>query len=308
MRILKTLSELENFTDKTALTVGTFDGVHLGHKLLLKKLTQKAKNKSLKTALVTFHPHPQEILNSKRTPIGLLSTQEEKIFLLEKAGLDILLIIPFSLEFAQTSAVDFCKKILIQGLNASEIIVGYDHAFGKNREGSLKTLKKLSQEFCYGVELVEEFNLDSQRINSTTIRKLISNGDLKTANQLLGYEFILSGKVIKGDQKGRLLGFPTANLEIQPNKLLPQDGVYAVRVNHKNKVYKGVLNIGLRPTFEGKNRSVEVFIFDFNEEIYGEKLCLNLVDKIRNEKKFGGIEDLKKQILKDVELAKKVFL
>ncbi len=307
MRILKTLTELENFTDPTALTVGTFDGVHLGHKLLLQKLSQKAEKKSLKTALATFYPHPQEILNSKRPPIGLLSTQEEKISLLEEAGLDILLVIPFSVEFAQTSAVDFCKKILIEGLNASEIIVGYDHAFGKNREGSLQTLNALSQEYSYGVELVKEFNLNSHKINSTTIRNLISNGDLETANKLLGYEFLLSGKVIKGDQRGRLLGFPTANLETQPSKLLPQDGVYAVRVNHQNKVYKGVLNIGLRPTFDRQNRSVEVFIFDFDEEIYGEKLSLSLVAKIRGEKKFNEIEDLKIRIATDIKLAKNIL-
>lgn len=307
MRILKNLSELENFTEPTALTVGTFDGVHLGHKLLLEKLSEKAKRKSLKTALATFYPHPQEILKSKRPPIGLLSTQEEKVFLLERAGLDILLVIPFNLDFAQTSAVDFCKKILIKGLNASEIIVGYDHAFGKNREGSLQTLKELSKEYSYGVELVKEFNLDSHKINSTTIRNLISEGDLENANRLLGYEFLLSGKIVKGDQRGRQLGFPTANLEVRKNKLLPPDGVYAVRVTIKDKLLNGILNIGLRPTFNAQQRSVEIFIFEFDEDIYGEDLRLSLVKKIRDEKKFSSVEDLKKQIQKDVVLAKEII-
>ncbi|KAA3596253.1 MAG: bifunctional riboflavin kinase/FAD synthetase [Calditrichaeota bacterium] len=308
MKILKNLSELENFTDKTALTVGTFDGVHLGHRLLLEKLSQKAERKFLKTALVTFSPHPQEILKNKKKPIGLLSNFEEKVFLLEKTGLDILFVIPFSLEFAQTSAVDFCKNYLIQGLNASEIIVGYDHAFGKNREGSLQTLKDLSVEFDYGIELVEEFNLEGHKVNSTTIRKLIAEDNLQKVNQLLGYEYLISGKVTNGDQRGRVLGFPTANLKMNPNKLLPTDGVYAVRVAHKSKDYNGVLNIGSRPTFYGQSRSVEVFIFDFDEEIYGENLRLSLVEKIRSEKKFDGIEELKSQIQKDVVLAKKIIL
>ncbi|MCC7430687.1 bifunctional riboflavin kinase/FAD synthetase [bacterium] len=309
MLILKSIAELENFYEKTALTVGTFDGIHLGHRRLIERLFEKAKAENLKTALVTFSPHPQEILQNRNHPekITLLNSLDEKIFLLEKTGLDVLLVIPFSLEFAETSAEDFCRKILIDGLNASEIVIGYDHTFGKNREGSLQTLKKLSQNFGYGIELVEELTLEHEKINSTKIRKLLNQNLLSEANKLLGSNYLISGEVVKGEGRGKNLGFPTANLKLPENKLVPQSGVYAVTVDFEDKAYKGILNIGTRPTFDGKNVSVEVFIFDFAKEIYGKNLRLGLIKKIREEVKFESVEKLKSQIQNDVAEARVIL-
>lgn len=279
------------------VTTGTFDGVHIGHQTILNRLKEIAKKVGGETVLLTFYPHPRMVLFPDDHGLELITSQEEKVKLLEKAGIDHLIIHPFSREFSRTTSIDFIKEILVNQIGTKKLVIGYDHHFGRNREGSFENLKESGPVYGFDVEEIPEQDVDNVAVSSTKIRKALDEGDLETANEYLGYEFMLTGEVIHGDQLGRSIDFPTANVEVKDQvKLVPANGVYAVRVELAGNLHTGMLNIGLRPTVDGKNRRIEVNIFDFEQEIYGQEIVLHFVSKIRDEKKFDDLEALKKQL------------
>lgn len=281
---------------------GTFDGVHLAHKKIIERLKQLAKQKNGETVLMTFEPHPRMVLFPTDHGLQLLSTLKEKIHLLEKTGIDHLLVIPFTKEFSRQSSEQFIRDILVNKLHTHTLVIGYDHRFGKNREGSFEHLKESSSLYGFEVEEIPEQDIDDIAVSSTKIRKALQNDDIITAKKYLGTNYVLEGTVVKGQQLGRTIGYPTANIEVyNAFKLIPTDGVYAVWVWHNNIKYGGMLNIGNNPTVENKGRSIEVNIFNFNKEIYGDTITVEFVLKLRNEEKFNGLEALKNQLVLDKE-------
>jgi riboflavin kinase/FMN adenylyltransferase len=301
---------LENFPKlKFAIvTSGTFDGVHLGHQKILNRLKEIAIEKRGETVLITFFPHPRMVLFNDSQNLKLLSTISEKIEKLTNFSVDHLVIIPFTREFSEINSDDFIRKILVEKIGAKLLVIGYDHRFGKNREGSFEYLKENSSKFGFEVVEIPRHDIENIGISSTLIRNSLLAGDIVQANSLLGIEYSLSGKVVKGKQLGRTLGYPTANIYVvEDYKLIPADGVYAVLINYDNLIYQGVLNIGKRPTIEGKDRTIEVHIFDFDKDIYGENISISFVEKIRDEQKFDSLDLLKAQIQIDAERAKLIL-
>jgi riboflavin kinase/FMN adenylyltransferase len=285
--------------DGAVVTSGTFDGVHLGHQKILNRVIELSKKNGTQSVLITFHPHPRSIIQGVRD-LYLLTTIEEKIEILEAIGLDHLLIIPFNREFSELSSTEFIQKILVDTIGTGKLVIGYDHRFGKNREGGFDYLKSNAQQFGFEIEEISRQDLENVGISSSKTRSALLDGDVFLAQEYLGRAYHLSGTVVKGKQIGRTIGFPTANIQlIESEKLVPANGVYAVTVNYDNAVFGGVLNIGNRPTVDGILRTIEVNIFDFDKEIYGEKLSVNFVKRIRNEVKFENLEALKKQIERD---------
>ncbi len=298
---MKTFTSTTHFSPstKTIITIGTFDGVHIGHKKILQKVVAEAKKNNLTSAVLTFFPHPRFILN-QNSDLKLLNTIEEKKALLNSTGLDALLIHPFDQEFANLSPEQFVKKILVDQLKISKIIIGYDHRFGKNRAADINDLIQFGTKYNFEVEQISAQELNEIAISSTKIRTALSNGDISLANSYLGYPYSFSGKVIKGKQIGRTIGFPTANIEIQePLKLLPKNGVYIVKCLVKNQEVNGIMNIGNRPTVNGTSQSIEVHLLNFGEDIYGLEITVKMIDFIRNEQKFENLDQLKSQIQKD---------
>ena len=288
------------------LTVGTFDGVHRGHLYIINELKKRAEKCKCITTLVTFHPHPQVVLKSPDKPtLKILTTIEEKLELLEKSGLNRVVIIHFTRKFAKTPAQEFVKSILHKTIGFREIVIGYDHAFGKDRQGNIETLQQLGAELNFKVDKLEPFVVDGMVVSSTLIRNLLLDGKVKLANKLLGRFYFLQGKVVKGEGRGQFLNFPTANIEIDSqDKLIPQDGVYTVLVTLEDgKKYQGMMNIGYRPTFNQQKleHTLEVHIFDFNQSIYNKKIKIEFVDKIRDEKKFSSPDELINQLKQDKE-------
>ncbi|MCH8567520.1 MAG: bifunctional riboflavin kinase/FAD synthetase [Balneolales bacterium] len=286
----------------TALTVGTFDGVHLGHRTLIQKLVTKAREIGGRSVLVTFNPHPREVLHGGHNSVGLLTTIKERAEILSDLGVDQMVVIPFDRDFSLLSSGDFIQKILYKKIGIKEFIIGYDHQFGKNREGTIKTVEDLSKILDYNVHLVHAHEVEHNTVSSTLIRKeLVDSGNTLLARTLLGRPYPLSGMVVHGDKKGRLLGYPTANLRIEESrKVLPKFGVYAVEVQLKGVLYKGMLNIGIRPTVtNSKELRIEAHIFDFNEDIYGRELQIAFHARIRDEVRFESIQALKKQLDND---------
>lgn len=303
---LNTFVPLKN----AVVTTGTFDGVHIGHQTILNRLTETAKLYNGESVLLTFSPHPRIVLN-KDSDIKLLQSLEEKVDALEKMGLDHLIIHPFTLEFAKTSSKTFISDILKKGIGATQLVIGYDHHFGRNREGSFKHLKASSQQYGFNVEEIPAKDVDNIHVSSTKIRKALSVGDIKTANSYLSRPFSIIGKVIHGEKIGRSIGFPTANISIDdPYKIIPFNGVYAVDVYLEayNSPFKGMLNIGFKPTLDdGKqNLSIEVHIIDFEGDIYEEKIKVDFKVRIRDEKQFDSLDALKIQLQKDLEQSKKL--
>lgn len=299
MKVFKNLQELPKFKN-AILTIGTFDGVHKGHQKLLERLNTLAKKHDGESILITFHPHPRFVINPDDKSLKLLNTLDEKIQLLEKYKLDTLIVAPFSVEFSQMPAISYIKNFLVENFHPKTIVIGYDHQFGVNRSGDINLLKEYEHIFEYSVEQISKETLKDIGISSTKIRNALSEGQIETANKLLGHSYTITGFVIKGAQLGRTIGFPTANLQLEVDyKLIPKTGVYAVLVKVKNQIYKGMLNIGYRPTVEGQFKTIEVNLFDFNEDIYGEKIELQLLTFVREEKKFDGLEQLKEQLNKD---------
>ncbi|MTI22072.1 bifunctional riboflavin kinase/FAD synthetase [Fulvivirga sp. RKSG066] len=293
-----------NKLDYAVVTSGTFDGVHVGHQTILSRLKEVAKKYGGETVLITYWPHPRLVLYPEQTDLKLLNTFEEKADLLKKQGIDHLLRIPFTKDFAKTTSEQFIRNLLVNRIGTKKLVIGYDHRFGKNREGSFEHLKKNSSKYGFDVEEISRQDVDNVAVSSTKIRNALTEGEVSTAAHLLGNPYLLQGRVVKGEKLGRMIGFPTANIEIEfRHKLIPADGAYAVFVEYEGRMYKGMLNIGFRPTVSGLNRSIEVHIIDFDKEIYGETLSIQFVDRIRPETKFEDIEALKKQLQADKTLA-----
>lgn len=300
---MEIFSSIKHFkTDcKTFVTIGTFDGVHLGHKKVLKKLVQNAKNKNAKTVLLTFFPHPRMVLQ-KDAEIKLINTIDERIALLKKTGLDYLIIQPFNEEFSQLTALQFVRNILVKKLNVAKLFIGYDHQFGKNREGDFELLKNYSETYNFKLQKISQKDINSITISSTKIRTAIENGEITKATNYLGYYFLLTGTVVSGQRIGKKLNYPTANLQIdEAYKLLPKTGVYVVKSTIENELYFGMMNIGNRPTVSGKEQTIETHFFNLNKNLYGEKIQIEVLHFLRNEIKFDSLEKLKNQLQVDKE-------
>jgi riboflavin kinase/FMN adenylyltransferase len=284
---------------KTIVTIGTFDGVHLGHAAILKKLTQNTQNETFESTVLTFFPHPRMVLQGK-SDLKLLNTIDEKIELLEKIGIDNLIIHPFDEKFAELNAEAFVTTILVDQFRVQKIIIGYDHRFGKNRTANIDDLITFGTQYGFEVEQISAQEIDEISISSTKIRTALEEGEIQLANEYLGYHYFLSGTVVKGKQLGRTIGFPTANIELEEDyKLVPQNGVYVVRVKIDGKTIYGMMNIGFNPTVQGKQKTIEVHLFDFDTDIYNRKIQVSILQHIRSEKKFESVELLKEQLKKD---------
>jgi len=302
LKIIRSITAF-NSSEKTIVTIGTFDGIHIGHQKILKDLIKMAKKEGKKSVLLTFFPHPRMVLQ-KDNKILLLNTIEEKSGLLEKMGLDYLIIHPFSKEFSRLTALDFVRDILVNKLNTSRLIIGYDHHFGKNREGNIHQLKEYSLLYDFKVEEIPAQDIDDVSVSSTKIRTALKEGNLKTANNYLGYHYMLNGTVVSGKKLGGTIGFPTANLEIkEPYKLIPKTGVYIIKTHINTVLYTGIMNIGFNPTVLGKHQTIEAHLFDFNEDLYGKEIMIEFIYFLREEHKFKSIEELVVQLNIDKENA-----
>lgn len=285
------------------VTTGTFDGVHVGHRKIIQHVKTLAGAMQGETVLITFEPHPRLVLFPDDNNLVLLSTMDEKISLLEKAGIDHLIIIPFTKEFSRISSYEWIN-MLVDKLRLHTLVIGYDHHFGRNREGSIEQLKDYSVEFEFNLVEIPAQDIDDIKVSSTKIREALKMGDIRSANNFLHYAYTFTGLVVEGDKRGRTIGYPTANLKINnPLKLVPGDGVYAVNVLIDNKIHEGMLNIGLRPTVDGKKHSIEVHIFNLEQDLYGKNITIQLMSRIRSEKKFESIDALKSQLDNDAQVA-----
>ena len=285
----------------TILTIGTFDGVHLGHQKILSRLKELKEKLHLKTVVLTFEPHPRKVLFPEQEDLKLITLINEKLELFEKYGVDVTIVYPFDKIFAQLDVNHYLEEILLHQLNAKYIVIGYDHKFGKNREGNISTLIKQATKYQFTIEEISEQDIDHIAVSSTNIRRAIEAGEINKANSFLGHSFFISGKVIKGKQLGRTLGFPTANLKIENNdKLVPKIGVYFVEIIINKNHYFGMLNIGTNPTTDGDNKvKIEVNIFDFEKDIYNQTITLNFIKWLRDEKKFNNLNELIEQLVID---------
>lgn len=308
---MQVFSDKDNLIyDKNSIvTVGTFDGVHSGHRKIISILNQKKEERNYRSVVVTFEPHPQIVLRNRDSQIRLLSTNEEKLEHFKKLGVDAVYIINFTKEFSQTHAEDFYKDYLINGLGLSGLVLGYDHMFGKNREGNFDTLKKLSLDNDFEVIKVDEYKVDKEHLSSTSIRKFLTDGDIREANRLLGYEYSIGGVVVQGKKLGREIGYPTANIQPEdPLKMIPKDGIYAVNVLVRENEYQGMMNIGTNPTVSNDgSKKLEVNIFNFDEELYGEKIRIKFIERIRDELKFESVEALVAEIDNDKKKVLEIF-
>ena len=298
MKIYNKIEDFDN-NSRTILTIGTFDGLHEGHKKILEKLIYTAKNKGLKSLVLTFFPHPREVIN-KYNNVKLIDTLDEKVAILEEMGVDSLIIHPFDKNFSLLTAYQFIKDYLVDMLKISHVIIGYDHRFGKGREASVKDLKELGNEFDFIVEEIDAYEVESITVSSTKIRDSIVKGDFQSTKKFLGRYFRITGEVIQGDGLGKKINYPTANILIKEDyKIIPKDGVYLIKSKVNNIEYYGMMNIGHRPTIGQNEKSIEVHLFNFSNNIYGDKISVDIISKIRDEKKFSSIEALKEQLKKD---------
>jgi riboflavin kinase/FMN adenylyltransferase len=299
-KTMQIFQNTENFPllDFAVVTSGTFDGVHLGHRQIIRRVVQVAQENQGQSVLITFFPHPRMFFGHD---VKLLNTLEEKISLLEETGIDYLLVLPFNQELATLSAEEFIQKIYIRTTQAKKLVIGYDHHFGKGREGNFDFLQKNLASYPFSIEEIPSQDIDAVTISSTKIRNALLNADVQTATKYLGQYYSISGVVIKGDQLGRTIGYPTANVHIKESyKLIPADGIYAVRVWLRNKMYGGMLYIGNRPSLSNPSeKRIEVNIFEFSEDIYGETLRIELLDFIRPDAKLPSLEALKQQLAQD---------
>ncbi len=303
--------DIDNFRVRSpVVTVGIFDGVHLGHKHILDRLSEVSASSRGETVIVTFWPHPRLVLNTEDTDFRLLTTLDEKIRMLEETGIQHLVIIPFTKGFSRMSSCDFIENILVEKIGIGELVVGYNHRFGKDREGDFDKLKEYAGQYGFGIEKRDALHLAGRKISSSEIRKLLGAGNIGEANRLLGRTYGFSGEVVGGSRLGTSIGFPTANITPDDkHKLLPAEGVYAVEAGMKGKVYSGMMNIGSRPTVnrDPGRKTVEVHLIDFLGDIYHEQIQIRFISRLREEKHFSGIDDLKKQLEKDREMTIRVF-
>ena len=300
---MKIHRDLNSFSAQNpVLTIGTFDGVHLGHRKIIARLHDLAKTINGESVIFTFDPHPRKIVAPGETTLRLLTTMEEKIKLFEQSGIDHLIIYPFTPEFARLTYEEFVENILVGQIHTKYLVVGYDHKFGKNRQGDFEFLKNCAGRLGFQIEKLDVLLMNESHISSTKIREAIQRGDLEKANAFLGYPFTLHGTVVEGQKLGRKIQFPTANIEASdPDKIIPGYGVYAVKVEIHDQTYQGMLNIGSRPTVNNNadHRSIEVHIFGFDSDIYGESIEIIFFKKLREEQKFNSIETLKDQLVRD---------
>ena len=306
MKIYRNIEDIESAFVNTCVTIGNFDGVHCGHRQLFATVVEKAHAVRGTSVAITFDPHPLQVLLPGG--IKLISTIDQKIELIEMAGIDVLLIIPFTREFAATTAEQFVEDLLVKRLGVKELIVGYDYAFGKGRCGNIDFLKERGRRFGFPVTVVDAYYINSQLVSSTRIRDLLREGKMEAAKVLLGRSYQIRGTVQVGKQRGgKVIGYPTANLKFNDEDLVPLHGVYVTQVICDGNCYGGVLNIGYNPTFGESDLVAETHIFDFNEDIYGKPIKVNLLKFLRSERKFSGVQELAEQIKKDVEQAKLVL-
>jgi riboflavin kinase/FMN adenylyltransferase len=285
----------------TAITIGTFDGVHIGHQKILERLITNAKTSDLKSTVVTFFPHPRMVLQ-KDAGIKLLNTIDEKTLILEKLGLDNLIIHPFTKDFSRLSATEFVRDLLVNQLKTKKIIIGYDHRFGRNRNANITDLISFGSAFDFSVEEISAQEIDDVSVSSTKIRNALAQGDIQTANKYLGYRYMLTGTVIKGKGLGRKLDYPTANLQVEETyKLIPKTGSYVVQSTIGNKIVFGMMNIGFNPTVSGEKMSIEVHFLDFKQNLYEQKIQVDIIARLRDEHKFESVDALKEQLTKDKE-------
>ncbi len=298
MEIFHSLYDFKPKT-KTIVTIGTFDGVHIGHKKIIEKLTSIVADGDFESVILTFFPHPRMILQSA-SDIKLLNTMEEKAILLKKTGLDNLIIHPFDTEFSELSGEEFVKKILVDQFNVKKIIIGHDHRFGKNRTANFDDLVVYSKKYGFEVEQISAQEINEVSVSSTKIRNAIADGNINLANEYLGYNYFLTGTIIQGKQLGRTLGFPTANIKIaEVFKLIPQNGVYVVQSFFQDVAIFGMMNIGTNPTVNGNEQSIEVHFFNFNQNLYDKEMVVSVLHRLRSEQKFDSLELLKSQLEKD---------
>jgi len=289
---------------KSAVTIGTFDGVHIGHKKIIERLTSSAKENNLDSIILTFFPHPRMVLQ-KNANIKLINTMEERSQILERTGLNHIVVHPFSTEFSQLSAKEYVQQMLVKYLKAEKVIIGYDHRFGKGRTANIEDLVTYGNEFGFDVEEISQQDVEDVAVSSTKIRKALENGEIDKANKYLGYEFMLTGKIVKGKQLGRTLGYPTANMQIMETyKLIPKNGVYVVKSCIDNQTYYGMTNIGNNPTVGGTKQTIETYFFDSDFNLYDKKIQIELLTRIRDEKKFNSTIELKEAMSDDEDFAR----
>jgi riboflavin kinase/FMN adenylyltransferase len=308
---VKVYTEISQFkgVPNPVLTTGTFDGVHLGHLKIIRRLKELAHAIQGESVVLTFHPHPRMILYPEDDSLRLLSTMEEKIGLLEAAGVQHLIIHPFSKEFSRLTSLDFVRNVIVNQIGTRKLVIGYNHHFGRNREGSFEHLRQFGPLYGFDVEEIAARDVDQVEVSSTKIRKALQEGDVDTARAYLGRPYSLEGKVIKGRQLGRTLGFPTANISVtDPHKLIPAEGIYAVRVTAGTFKGIGMMSIGKNPTVsKGGEQTIEVNILNFDQDIYGEIIRVDFIKRLRDEIKFAGLEELKAQLYKDRDTTLQVF-
>lgn len=309
MKVVRSLEEIVR--DKNSVvTVGSFDGVHLAHQTIVRELLNRAKMREGRSVVLTFDPHPKEIVpSSKGGEVRLLTTVEERVTAFTGLGVDEVFVIPFTTEFAQLSPRDFYHRYVVNGTGVSEVVVGYDHMFGRGRAAGIEELMKMGKEYDFSVFAVHPFTIDGEPVSSTRIRRALAVGDLEHARKLLGYRYGVSGKVVRGDRRGATLGFPTANISPDSlRKALPAHGVYVVAVGWNGVTLFGMLNIGVRPTVNtGTTETMEVHLFDFSKDLYGETLRVMFLQRLRDERRFANLEELVAQLRRDRDASRDVL-
>lgn len=310
MKLFNHINEVKDICN-AVVTIGTFDGVHLGHQAIFREMVRLAREVGGSTVVVTFHPHPRQVLNIDRVNLRFICSQEDKMRRIAESGIDNVVVIPFTKEFSCTPSDSFIKDFIINRLHPAAIVVGYDHHFGKNRMGDFKLLQDLARQYQFKVVRVEALDVDDIAVSSTKIRNALSVGNVKVANKLLGYTYSVTGTVVRGNEIGRTIGFPTANLDISKEfKMISNAGVYACRVNIDGKDYDAMANTGMRPTIGDRADGdfiIEVNVFDFDGDLYGKQLTVRFYDRIRDEEKFKGLPELKAQLQQDRITAKRLL-
>ncbi|REG91203.1 bifunctional riboflavin kinase/FAD synthetase [Flavobacterium aquicola] len=311
MKIFHSINDFQTIAGtpikKTILTLGTFDGVHFGHRKILEKVTQNTENEKYESLVLTFFPHPRMVLQED-SGIKMLNTIEEKTVLLDKIGIQNLVIHPFDESFSRLTAEEFVKNILVDKFHIHKIIIGHDHRFGRNRTANIDDLKKFGEQYDFEVEEISAQEIKEVSVSSTKIRHALDDGNIALANEYLGYNYSLTGIITKGRQLGRTIGFPTANLKLEENfKLIPKNGVYIVKSIINSTTVKGMMNIGFNPTVDGKNQTIEINYFDFDEDLYDQKITVSILERIRDEEKFESVDHLKIQLEKDKKTALAYF-
>jgi riboflavin kinase/FMN adenylyltransferase len=293
----------------SVITVGTFDGVHAGHRVLMDTVQHKAEDQNARSVIITFDPHPREIINPGDAGIKLLTTLQERREILEELGIDVLLVIPFDRDFSLLTAEEFVRDIIYQRVGVSEFVIGYDHHFGRDREGTIETVERLGDTLGFSAHVVSKQEIGEHTVSSTAIRKAIhEEGNMQKATEMLQRPYRLSGTVVHGDKRGKEIGYPTANIKpLDTRKIIPKKGVYAVQVRLEDQQFNGMMNIGQRPTFEGEGQTLEVNLFDFDSTIYGKTLQVLFIERIRDEQKFGGVDELVSQLEQDKEHSLKIL-